>query len=238
MKKIFISTIAILFILSSAFAQKSNGKLKTETRTVSDYNRIMVSGYYTVELVNGEEGTISIKGKNAKEVANVNVEVDGQTLKISAKKKTSWKSNKGNPIFITIPVTDISAVSLNGSGDVVTKDLVLKSSGMEVSLMGSGDMNVEVESARLIASVTGSGDLTIKGTSNYLQVRVKGSGDLDANLLESNIVDAKVTGSGDVEVVANKSISASVTGSGDIDYSGNPAVEKVKTTGSGDISKK
>ncbi|MGK0387324.1 MAG: hypothetical protein ACI94Y_000050 [Maribacter sp.] len=238
MKKLFISTIAVLFILSSAFAQKSNGKLKTETRTVSSYDKIMISGYYTVELVSGEEGKIDIKGKNAKDIANVKVEVDGQTLKISAKEKESSKNYKNNPIYITIPVTEVNAVALNGSGDVRTKDLVLKSSGMQLSLMGSGDMDIAVESARLIASITGSGDLNIKGTSNYLQAKVKGSGDLDANLLESNIVDATVTGSGDVEVVAHKSISASVTGSGDVEYSGNPAVEKIKTTGSGDIFKK
>ena len=234
MKKLLISTIAVLFILSSASAQK----LKLETRTVSEYNNIMVSGYYTIELISGVEGTIGIKGKNKKEIDNVKVEVDGQTLKISAKEKTSWKISNNNPIYITIPVTAVNAVSLNGSGDVTTKDLVLKSSGMQLSVMGSGDMNVEVESARLIASITGSGDLTIKGKSNYLQVKVKGSGDLDASLLESNVVDATVMGSGDVKVVANKHISASIIGSGDIEYAGNPAFEKIETTGSGDISKK
>lgn len=238
MKKVFISTIAVLFILSGVFAQKSNGKLKTETRTVSDYDKIMVSGYYTVDLVSGKEGTISIKGKNAKEVANVKVEVDDQTLRISAKEKTSWKTYKNSPIYITIPVEDVSAVSLKGSGDVITKDLTLKSSGMQLSVMGSGDMNVVVKSDRLIASVTGSGDLFVNGVSNYLQAKVKGSGDLNASALESNVVDAKVTGSGDIEVVANKHITASVTGSGDIDYTGNPETEKVKTTGSGDISRK
>ena len=62
----FISILTLLIISSNLNAQvftkniKGNGKLITENRSLSDYDKIGVAGSFDVILVKGKEGAISI----------------------------------------------------------------------------------------------------------------------------------------------------------------------------------
>ena len=44
-----------------------------------------------------------------------------------------------------------------------------------------------------------------------------------------------MTGSGNIEMQANSEINARITGSGDIVCLGNPQIQNIKKTGSGDV---
>lgn len=46
---------------------------------------------------------------------------------------------------------------------------------------------------------------------------------------------ARVTGSGDIEMHSSSKVNANITGSGDIVCYGNPQIQQIKTTGSGDV---
>ena len=136
MKNLIISTIVLLVALVSIKAQnkvKGNGDVVTKTRTTSDYDRIHLTGSRDVVLVKGKEGKISISGES-NIIEHITTEVHEGTLKISTKKKVSLYPKKS--LVITVPVSDISAVSLTGSGSIQGKDMV-KSEILEVNLTGS-----------------------------------------------------------------------------------------------------
>lgn len=241
MKKLF--TLTLVFCMATmSYAQwgkkiKGNGKVVTIERTTGDYESIAVSGWFDVELVEGAEGVITMKGEENL-LEYIITEVKDGKLVVKPEKgvnlqSSSWKSGT---ISITIPVEEINAVSMSGSGDLVGKT-VLKGSNFKTSMSGSGDLSLDLEVEDLEVNVSGSGDMDLKGSTNNFEVQISGSGDVQAYGLNANNVSAIVSGSANIEVTANTSLKARVSGSGDISYRGNPAKIDSKTSGSGDISK-
>lgn len=214
---------------------KGNGELETITRNVGDYNEISVAGFFDVTLVAGNEGELTIEGESNL-LEYIETEVNGERLTIKVKNKQNLKTSWGKDIKIRVPFRDLNQVSLSGSGEIMSTD-VIKANNFRVSVSGSGDINLVVEASSTESRVTGSGDLVLRGSTRDHETSVTGSGDLEAGRFKADNVDAKVTGSGDIRVSCEKSIRARVTGSGDIEYVGNPTKQDTKVSGSGDISR-
>ncbi|WP_109300671.1 head GIN domain-containing protein [Aquimarina sp. AU474] len=212
-----------------------DGNIVTKSRSVSDYDAIKVKGSLDVSLVSGTEGNISIEGESNL-IEHIVTEVDGDALKIYVEKGYYLKPTRGKKLLITVPFKDLSKVTLSGSGDIYSTD-VIKASDFKTGVSGSGDVKLVVDAQNTEGFVTGSGDLVLSGSSSMFDCSVTGSGDLEAYRLNAKEVVASVTGSGDVQVTATESIKARITGSGDIFYKGNPEKEDKKVSGSGDISR-
>lgn len=214
---------------------EGDGNEVTKNRKISDYDEIKVKGGLDVALVSGNEGDIEIQGESNL-IEYIVTEIDGDILKIYVKKGYWLKPSRGKKLIITVPFKDITHVTLSGSGDINSSD-VIKASDFKTAISGSGDINLVVEANNVWGQVSGSGDLFLKGSAESFNGAVSGSGDLQAYNLKSKDVTATVSGSGDIEVMAISSLKARVSGSGDIFYKGDPQKEDKKISGSGDITK-
>ncbi|RYJ38781.1 DUF2807 domain containing protein [Flavobacterium anhuiense] len=236
-KSILLLALAVFFTNSTINAQnkvQGNGKIVTETRTTGDYDGIKIAGSFDVDLVSGKEGKITLKGEENL-LAVIKVEVEDNSLKIYVEKGTQIRTSSGK-IQVTVPFEKISELSLAGSGDIQSKD-VIKNDNLAVKLSGSGNFNLPVDTNNLELHVSGSGNIHLKGTADKLTTKLSGSGDIDASNLKSKIVEANVSGSGNSKVTCAESITARVAGSGNIKYIGNPEKRDVKVSGSGTITK-
>ena len=232
-----ILIIAALLSFSVTQAQwkkiKGNGKIITVSRSTSDYDAIHCAGSFDYILVSGAEGTITLEGESNL-LDHVVTEVKNGSLHIKTEKGKNLSPSSNKTIKITIPFEDIDKVSLSGSGDLWNTDKIT-SNTLDVSLSGSGDIILDIQTTDVIGKVTGSGDLTLKGTTTDLRASVTGSGDFHGFNLQSTNTDISVIGSGDAQVVCTGNFKARVTGSGDIDYKGSPKNKDAKVTGSGSI---
>jgi len=238
MKKLL--TLGLITFAITANAQwgnkiRGNGNVVTVERSVGEYDEIASAGWFDVLLVSGKEGAITLKGEENL-LEYIKTEVKDGKLVIKKEKGVNLQASKWkNGIEITIPVEEISAVSLAGSGDLISKT-TLKSDSLKASLAGSGDVTLSVETAEFKASLSGSGDMIFDGKTDNFVVSVAGSGDIEAFDLISDYVEANVAGSAKIKITANQGIKARVSGSGDIVYKGNPSKIDSKTSGAGDIS--
>jgi len=212
---------------------KGNNNVTTETRTTSDYSSIGVAGFFDVDLVDGEEGHITLEGESNL-LEYVITEVKDGSLKIKVKKGVNLKPSMGKKIHVTVTVKDIKGVSLAGSGDIVSK-VSLKASTFKTSLAGSGDITLDVNADEMKVSIAGSGDISLKGSAKHVKASIAGSGDISAFGFKADKVSASISGSGSVEIHAEDEIKARIAGSGDIIYTGNPSKEDSKVSGSGRI---
>lgn len=235
--KMSLSLVAMVLFLTNCDAQKygkisGDGNVISETRNVGNFDEIGVSGSFDVNLVKGTEGKIDIKiEKNL--LPYLITEVSNGELKIKWKKGTNIRTHKG--VKLTVYFKDVSGVTLSGSGDIVSKD-VIKSNKFSVALSGSGDINLNLDVGEMDSRISGSGDLTFKGSADSFSSSVSGSGDIEAFGLQTNSANIKVSGSGDLTISVKNELYARVSGSGDISYKGNPSKEDVKVSGSGNIS--
>lgn len=240
MKK--ITTLAIVLATTvSCSAQwgkriKGNGEQVTITRSTGDYDAIGVSGWFDVHLVDGSEGELTLTGESNL-LEYIVTEVKNGKLVIKTENGVNLKpSSWNNGITITVPVENVDAIALSGSGDIVGKTTI-KTDDLETAMSGSGDITLDVDTNSVRASMSGSGDITLSGGTRDFEATISGSGDIKAFDMEADNVDATVSGSADIKVTANKMLKARVSGSGDITYRGNPEKIDTKTSGSGDISK-
>lgn len=238
MKTISTLFIAILLVSSTIIAQKNkvkgNGNITTETRTVSNFDQIKVSGSFDVTLLKGDEGTITIEAsENLMEAIETDVK-DG-VLKI--RYKSGWNIRSYKKVHITVTFEDLEGVSLSGSGSVISEDEII-ANDFELGVSGSGNMKLKLFTGNLEASISGSGNLKLSGETNTFTCSISGSGNLNASELKATITTAKVSGSGNVKVNAIKEIHAKSSGSGNIIYSGNPTIVKANSSGSGSVHKR
>lgn len=240
-KSILLFALAVLFLNNFTINAQNkskltgNGNVVTETRTTGDYDGIKISGFFDVDLIAGKEGKITIKGEQNL-LSAIKVEVEDNSLKIYVEKFTNIRPSSGKSIQITVPFEKISSLTLAGSGNIKSKD-VIKNDTFSVKLSGSGNFDLPVDSNNLELNLSGSGNVHLKGTADTFSTKLSGSGDIDASGLKSKIVDANVSGSGNSKVTCNESLTARVSGSGNIKYVGNPEKRDVKVSGSGSISK-
>ncbi|SDX26324.1 Putative auto-transporter adhesin, head GIN domain [Lutibacter oricola] len=236
--KLSISILA-LFICISANAQwnkkiKGSGNIKTETRNVSDFEKISVSGSFDIELIKGKEGKITVTAyENLLEY--IVTETENGKLKIKPKDRFNLRSNK--PIKITVTFEEFDKLSLAGSGNIFSDD-VINNNTFAISMAGSGNIDLILNSKKTGLSIAGSGNLNLKGETDNLKASLAGSGNLNAYDLKSNIVNISIAGSGNVKVHAENEIKASIVGSGDVSYTGNPTIEKASKIGSGSFKNK
>lgn len=240
MKKFLILSVCML-CMTFTYAQwgkkiKGNGNVTTENRNTGSFDAIYIAGFFDVELIDGKEGKLTIKGEENL-LKHIITEVKDGKLFVKIEKgvnlsPSSWKEG----IFITIPIESVDEVTLSGSGDIVGKKTI-KTDKFKTDISGSGDITLSVIANSVTATISGSGDITLNGETSDFDVRVSGSGDVSAYDLSSKNVTANVSGSADIEVTATEMIQARVSGSGDIAYRGNPKKIDTKSSGSGNISK-
>ena len=230
------TSLFLLLSLGCIRAQKNDsGNVTAMERSTPSYDHIAISGFFDVELVDGLEGKITLKG-DENILSHIITEVKDNKLTIKLEKGYAHRTNFWKKkVFITIPVESINGLSLSGSGDIIGRKAI-KTDYFETSMSGSGDIALILEANSVKATMSGSGDITLSGNTHNLEVVISGSGDIKAYDLIADNVDARVSGSANVEVTANKEINARVSGSGDIDYRGNPEKISSKVSGSGDIT--
>lgn len=225
-KTIYITALLAVSALASA--------QQTKAITTEKYDEIVVAGSYTVELVAGTEGAITVSG-DAEDLKKLKIESDGTTLKIQRDREFGWKGNK-KAVIITVPVESINEVTLSGSGSITNKHL-LKTDHFEATLSGSGKIALNVEAKNMDIAMSGSGQITLKGKTDTLESNLSGSGNVQAFELSAVTANANLSGSGNCEVSCSDAIVARVSGSGRIHYKGNPVKEDTKVAGSGKIVK-
>lgn len=240
MKKLTILGL-VLLLSASCTAQwgkriNGNGNVLTIERTTGDYDAISVSGWFDVELVEGQEGKITLKGEENL-LEHIVTKVKNGSLSIRVEKgynlqPKSWKTG----IHITVPIEQINTIVMSGSGDIVSKK-TLKAEDFKTVMSGSGDITLNLEVETLSASMSGSGDIKLSGRADSFEATISGSGDIEAYGLKADNVTATVSGSANIKVTANKMLKARVSGSGNISYRGNPEKVDTKTSGSANISK-
>ena len=179
-------------------------------------------------------------------------EVQGRTLKISARPNTHLRTTK--PVNYYVTVKDLGGVGLSSSGDIVAPDIKsdhfsidISSSGnlqmgkvrttdLDVRISSSGDADLkELEADRLDIMLSSSGGLTIGGGQVETQdVSLSSSGTYDGSDLRSTKARVRLSSSGDAYLWVTDDLDAVLSSSGSVYYQGEASVRS-RTSSSGRV---
>ena len=211
---IFSVFLLMLFLAVGACAilgERGSGRMATETRDVSGFDEIDLSGSGKVLIaVTGTE-SLTIEAEDNL-LPLLTTEVRNGRLELGAKQSIS----PTREIVYTITVVSLEAVTVSGSGSVTATGI--DANGFDVEISGSGSVVAE-------------------GGSESLNLSISGSGVFEGEDLESASGTISVSGSGSAVVNVNDDLDVRVSGSGNVEYLGDPSVS-VSISGSGDVSKR
>lgn len=211
---------------------KGSGNLTSETRKVSGYHAVSLSGVGELTInQNGNEGLTVEAEDNI--LPNLTSDVRNGTLYLGTKNNTSINPTK--PIKYTLSVKNLDSIESSGAGTASAASIDTKDFGLELS--GAGQANIDKLNASSInLTISGSGTATVAGKSDKQRIELSGAGSYKARDLDSKQATITVSGAGNATLRVSDSLDATVSGAGSVGYIGNPQVNQ-HTSGSGSVNK-
>jgi hypothetical protein len=222
-------------MLAALLAASASAAGAAERRfTVTDFDKIEVSGPFQVTLVTGRPGSALASG-SSDAIERVSIAVEGRTLRIRPN-RSAWGGYPGEgagPLKIELSTHALRSAFVNGAGSLsVDKARAMK---FDAGVSGSGRLKIaQIESDNLTLGLLGSGKIVIGGKAKTLRASIQGSGDLDGSGLVADDAQISAETAGTVAVGVNRSVKVTASGTGDTTISGKPACT-VKALGSGRV---
>jgi hypothetical protein len=210
---ILLSAAVLALLACGCGVRFSDGPHTVQTRSIGAFDRVDLRGSANVVVHRGSGRTLTVEG-GQRRVNSVVTRVQSGTLIVEDHDSSDMLDLSGDQLTVTVSVPRLTAVRIDGSGDVSLPEL------------RGGPLQLRVD---------GSGDVDGHGHLDALDASVNGSGDIDLGDVAVQTGKVSISGSGDANLHAVRSLAALVTGSGDISYSGNPQLTK-DVSGSGDVS--
>ena len=217
-------------------ATTGSGRIATESRNVSDFEAITISGSMKLEVRQTGKETLSLSGEdNLLPLIETVVEpgANGRILHIRFKRGESIRPQR--EIKVSVEVIKLGAVSTSGAGDIRIDGV--KGAALKVVVSGAGDVSMRgVAVDGLDVRIAGSGDVRGQGTAKQLTLSIAGSGDAALADFVADAVKVSIAGSGDAQVHASKSLEVRIAGSGDVQYRGGATDVSKTVMGSGSVT--
>jgi hypothetical protein len=210
---------------------RGEGEPITQLLELDQISSITVGGSHDISIAQGNEQKIEITApQNIIELINKNVSLGSWEIKFD-------NCVRSSDIQIQITVPDLKSIRIAGSGNVKGLNN-LNFQELNLSIAGSGDMELTVNTGKINSSILGSGNIRLKGSSLNHNISIQGSGDIKAGDFETVNTKVEIIGSGDADIFATELIEANITGSGDIRYKDTGVRITADVKGSGELSRK
>jgi len=224
----FIGIFACCVSCTSFLPIKGNGNLVTSEKTVSEFEKVNVSGSAEVRFHASQEyRAVVTVDENLDEY--VEIVVKNNVLNIGTK-SGSYSFTK---FLVDIYCPVLSGVSVSGSGSFKSADQITAST-FETSISGSGKIEGTVECDNFSARISGSGNMTVVGNSQNADIGISGSGKFNGNEFIINDATVRISGSGNVDIHVTDNLKANISGSGGVNYRGEPKTD-INISGSGRV---
>ena len=216
-------------VLDDVFdCEHGRGGIVEETFDISDVNSISLRMDATIFLTQGDQQEVTISAQ-----ANIIDEIDFRVRNRELVINNSRCLRNYDPIEIYMTIPDIRELNISGSGSIIGQNQLVVND-LQLAILGSGNMELDITGDDLFARISGSGDMKLAGQMDDLNYTVSGSGNLHGFDLEAQTADINISGSGNVELTVIERLDVRISGSGDVYFRGDPSIES-RISGSGKI---
>lgn len=209
-----------------------SGIVITETRDIAYFHSVTTIGSCQVFFAKNSVQKVILEGEhNILPLIRTRVGSDG-TLIIEPKK--SYQTKIGVKAYISM--REIRGFKITGSG-TVESEYPFSCDELNLAIIGSGQMNINVNTQEVFSAIAGSGGIFLSGNAGFNHSNISGSGYLNSLDLVASDCEVKTSGSGNSYVHARDILEVWISGSGNVYYKGNPAVIQSHFSGSGELIK-
>ncbi len=242
MKKKIIPLMALMVMLAMALSScivpfrgvvRGSGNIITETRQVSDFNKVQLDGAGTLTITKGDSESLQIEADD-NVLPELTSDVTGNTLVLGIEE--NWWQKAIIPtqtINYVLTVTDLSDITINGAADLYLDGF--ETDSLTIKINGAGNITVSDLAANAFEfEINGTANSDLSGEVHDLSIKVNGMGNVQAGGLQTSTADIEINGLGNGTIWVTDSLSVSISGGGSLSYYGFPTVSQ-DISGAGDI---
>jgi hypothetical protein len=210
-----------------------DGNIKTETRSVGDFDGVDVSG--SIDLYVKQDASRSLRIEaDANLLSYLEIYNNGSTLVVRPKNGYNLKPTQDIKVYVSSPV--FKSLEASGACDIFSENQITSPETMNIDLSGSCDAKLDVKAPNVSSEISGACKIELKGETKGFSVDGSGSSDVRCfDLLAENVV-LSLSGAGDAEVYASSKLEVDVSGAAGVKYKGNASVDQ-KISGAGSVNK-
>lgn len=228
MKKISLLVLLFVALAVAPGCYRDQGPFVEYSIPVSNFDALHTDGPADVFVTQGPYYEVFISG-GQEAVDQYSFEVRNGKLCIDHR-GGGW--GRSPEIFVTAP--DIRHLESRGSGDLVSRNQIIRRGDLRIELRSSGNVDLAIDVDDVDVEISGSGYLYLEGDVDRQDVDINSSGEYRAFNLASNECKIRVDGSGVAEVYVYDYLQAIIRGSGNLFYRGFPFID-FRGNGSGEI---
>jgi hypothetical protein len=200
---------------------QGSGKVITQNREVSSFDRVVLNGIGDVTLVQGEREALQIEAED-NVIPHIKTEVQDGTLQITFDRKTIIPTK---PVKFNLTMRTIHGLETKGASNLTTEKI--NTDRLELGISGTGNIDLHKLTADSMSiNVSGAGNLTTNGQVNNQKITLSGAGNYNGEDLQSKTAEITITGLGRVVVWVSDTLNVTISGTGGVDYYGNPQVSQ------------
>ncbi|MBO7143874.1 MAG: DUF2807 domain-containing protein [Salinivirgaceae bacterium] len=233
LKLFAIIALAIAFMPNTLNAQtiKGNGKIKTEVRQVSGFNRVVVQGQ--VELFLSQETSENVKIESEENLVSLfKTSVSDSTLYVFVP-----SVKKALRLNITVAFKDLKQIVLLNEV-TLNSEKVANFDNIEFICGDASRLNFEFKAANCVLKVHDSGNASLRGYTENLTVDAHDETEVNAFDLQSDNCNVIGSGYAEISVNAKKKLAVTMSGSSNLYYMGEANIWQRNFTSSGLITKR
>lgn len=236
-KQLIVVSIMVSGLLMSACGLplrvtevRGSGELATETRRVTGFNKVELSGVGTLIIEQGDSESLEITAED-NIVEYLRSDVRSSNLHLGVDEFLNLRPTED--IIYRLSVKDLREIETSGLGDIEMEDL--ETDRLEIQISGSGTISIgDLSAERLSIDISGLGEIEIAGEVDDQNIEISGAGNYSAEDLASRTVQIDISGTGKAVLWVTDEMDVELSGAGSVQYYGNPILN-TEISGLGEV---
>ncbi|HEX9068176.1 MAG TPA: head GIN domain-containing protein [Ktedonobacterales bacterium] len=212
---------------------RGSGNVITQTRQVSGFTAVALSGAGDLQIT--QTGTESLS-----------IEAEDNVMPLILTAVTNGKLNMGfepnvnvnltKPVVFHLTVKDLRELDLSGAATATIGTLTADT--LTVSVSGAGSITcTSLATSTLTATLSGAAKGTVSGAATSQTVTMSGAGNYQAADFLTKDTTLHISGAGNAIVAASATLNVDISGVGTVEYIGSPKVTQ-QLSGAGTVRKR
>lgn len=212
---------------------RGDGNIKTETRSVSQFNGISVSGAIDAYVRHDSVSSVKVEAEeNLLELIEVNNQ--GGTLHIHERNGYNLRPTRDIKVYVAGP--EFRNFRASGACDIYSENKLISPETIDIHISGASSVKLDLNAPSVNAGLSGACSVDLRGQTKNVELDGSGASKfLCFDLLAEN-VSVEISGAGEAQVFASVKLDVRVSGAGTVHYKGNASVNQ-RVSGAGSVNK-
>ena len=239
MKNVFFFSLIILLFTTSCHEimgrrVRGSGHITPETRSVSGFTRVDVSG--AIDVFVRQDSSTSVKVEADDNIQQfVRVEANGSTLEIYTEDGFNLRPSHKIKVYVSNP--NFNGFQVSGASSITGENEISSSENIDINLSGARDGILDINAPKVNVEVTGASSVNLRGHTKDLDANASGASKIRGYELLSENANVDVSGASHAELYASVRLDGEASGASHVSYLGN-ASNSVNQSGASHVGKK